>query len=344
MLEYLVLIILILIIIFIIYIYYFLQEKELEVEYLNTKTISKTINKNYVSFSTDYLNIDKNKAYVIYYDLPLNSVYWTFGFFSNDQSIASVNMGKYQTTERGDTLAIIVSNNLLSSKGIKKIIKEQHDLKYGYKKLITNYLFVESDFYIIFKSFSNLFIIEPKVTVKEYKFKDIEYIKGQNIKFNESIKRNCENHDYFSKILEKVIPEKSENIKVNCDTNEINTPSECLTNKSENFNISNKLFKENKQISPFIIVAVDHFKSRTALHSNIAFYDADTNKRFDTEITGEISDIINHKQKLTCRVIKFIPPENVKNMYVVENIFYDLQSGSKVNIDTIIPMSVYKLL
>lgn len=344
MLEYLVLIILILIIIFIIYIYYFIQEKEIELEYVNTKVISKTVDRNYVSFSTDYLSLNKDRAYVIYYDLPLNSVYWTFSFFSNDKAISSVNMGKYQTSERGDTLAIIVSNNLHASNAVKMVVKNKHEEKYGYKKLIPHYLYIDTDFYIIFKSFSNLFNNEPRVTIKEYKFKDLEHAIGKNTELNISKQRECENPNYYIKILENQIPNNSELVEVERDTIEINTPFECLTNRSQVFSVSDKIFKCDKQIPPFIILAVDHFKSRAALHSNISFYDADTGKRFRTEITGEISDNLNHNQKLTCRVIKFFPPENVKRMYVIENIFYDFQTGSKVNPKTIIPISVYKIL
>ena len=344
MLEYLVLIILILIIIFIVYTYYYLKEKDIELLETTTKTLIKNRNDKMASFYSEYLQIDKDKVYVIYYDLPLNSIYWTIGIYDNGKCLNSVNMGKYQTTEKGDTLAIIVSNNVNAMLAAKVTTKKIHESKYIYKKLITHPIYTDSDFYIKFESFSNKFHHSPKLFVKEYKFKDLPYEPGVNYYLKQSNVRKCENINFFEKVKEKAINERCDQVKVFCDTNENDNSFECLSNRSEIIDISKEIFKDGKRIPPFRIIAVDHFKSRASLHSHLIFFNADNDQKFDVEITGEISDVINHNQMITCRSIKFIPPEEIKRIYVIEYIYYDFETGSKVNPETIIPMEVYRVL
>ena len=333
--------ILILIIIFIIYTYYYLKEPEIELLDTNTQVLNKDGDDKMACFYSEYLHLDKDKVYVIYYDLPLNSIYWTIGIYSNGKCLNSVNMGRYQTTEKGDTLAIIISNNVVATRAGKKIIRKEHESKYMYKKLITHGMYTNDDFYVKFESFSNRFYHSPKLQIKEYKFKNLELLKGDNYEPLSSNIRNCENKKYFDKAKLKVIDSRCKPVKIFYDTDEKDTPIECLTNRSDIFDVSKEVFKDDKQIPQFRIIAVDHFKSRAALHSNIIFFNADTNERFDVEITGEVADIINHNQMITCRSIKFIPPPEVKRMYVIEYIYYDFETGSKVKTETIIPMEVY---
>jgi len=305
--------------------------------------MNKNCDEKMVSFYSDYLrtDIDKNKVYVIYYDLPVNSVYWTIGLYNNGKCLNSVNMGKYQTTEKGDTLAIILYNNINAMKAGKKTITNEHNNMYLYKKLIVHSIFVESEFYIKFASFSNKFNNSPKLNVKEYIFKNLDYIRGNKTFQKESKIRNCEKIDFFNEVIKKSIGNNFIKVGTNIDTEEIDTSLECLTNRSEIFNVSKLLIKDGKQIPSFRVIAVDHFKSRAALHSHIIFFDADTHNKIDFEITGEISDFMNHNQMITCRCIKFIPPKEVKNMYAIEYIYYDFETGSKIKKESIIPMEIY---
>jgi len=74
MLSYLVLMILILIIIFIVYTYYYLKEQDIELLETNSIELKKEKNDKMISFNSKFLKLNKDKSYVIYYDLPLNSI------------------------------------------------------------------------------------------------------------------------------------------------------------------------------------------------------------------------------------------------------------------------------
>lgn len=351
MLEIFVLLILILIIIFIIYTYLYLQEKEPELIHKNNTTLSKSKGENVISYYTEYLQIKNNGSYVIYYDLPQNCIYWTIGFYNEGKCITSVNMGKHQTTESGDVLAIIIGNNYNAMRSAKKQITSEHMIKYPYRKLISQYLGIKGDFYIHFESYSNKFLQTPKMSIKEYTFNNIQFESFKNEELPISFQRQCERLDFFTKSKEGFISNRCEKVNISIDTNEENIPNECLTNRSDIIDVSNIVYKKDKNgndilnqpIPQFRLVAVDHFKSRAALHSHVVFYNADTNESFDVEITGEVTDSFNQKESLSTRRILFFPPQEVKKMYVIEYIYYDFVSGNKIDPKTIIPMELYKV-
>lgn len=351
MLEVVVLLILILIIIFIIYTYFYLQEEEPEIISNNKTSLVKNKGEKIISYYSEYLHNKNNGSYVIYYDLPKNCIYWTIGFYNDGKCITSVNMGKYQTIESGDILAIIVGSNYRAMKSAKKQINNEHRNKYPYRKLISHYLGIKSDFYIHFESYSNRFLQSPKISIKEYIFNKIQFEEFKNEELPISIPRQCERIDFFTKSKEEFINNRCEKINVYIDTNEENVSSECLTNKSDIIDVSNTVYKKDKDnndilnepIPQFKLVAVDHFKSRAALHSHVVFYNADNNEPFDVEITGEVSDSFNQKESISTRRILFIIPSEIKRMYVIEYIYFDFVSGNKINPKTIIPFEIYKI-
>lgn len=333
MLEAVVLILLILIIIFIMYAYYFSLEKEYKL--LSKRSIDKNMIKTdkSVLYTSDFLNITNNNVYVIYYDLPINSIYWTIGIYDNNTCLHTVNMGKYQTIERGDTLAVIIGNNNRAILAAKNEIEREHMNNYLYKKLITHKIGINTSFYIHFQSYANKFTYFPKLKIKEYTFENIDYHEFKNKCIEKSYYRECENYELFNKAKEKFIKDNFTKINVLLDSNEKYTTNECLTCRSDNF-IND---------SDFLIIAVDHFKSKASLHSNLKFYNCENNEQFRIEITGEINDKINDKNSITIRKIQFKIPENIKSFYVIEYIYYDFVTGDKVNKDTIIPFELYKI-
>lgn len=343
MLEFVVLFLLILIIILIMYTYYFSIEKEYKVISKNIVEFTKKNFDKCISYKSDYLTNFDNSVYVIYYDLPVNIVYWTFGFYQNGKCIEGVNMGNYQTIERGDTLAILIGNNRNAINKAFDEINQEHMKNYIYKKLIFHPVYINGDFYINFESYANKFIKSHKVIVKQYLFDDIPYLKFNNKNKKESIRRQCEDLKLFDEAKKiKYITDKQLQLNVIVDTNEEFIPYECLTNKSEIFYVGDKVYRDGIEIPKFKVIAVNHFKSRAALHSHIIFYNALNNKPFRIEITGEISDKINYKDMITIRHITFQLPEEIKAFYVIEYIYYDFSSGNKVNPETIIPFELYR--
>jgi hypothetical protein len=340
MLSYIVVIIILLIIIFIVCFYNFLQNKKCII-LKNKEKVSYEVYscENLISYFTKYLKIDKNTTYVIYYDLSLNSVYWTVGLY-NEKCINYVNIGKFQTIETGDTLAIIIGNNANIIKETKKKVKLEHDCKFPYKKLLFDFLHVDEDFYIHFQSFSNKFLHKPNLKIYEYSYADSEFndclenfkkIKENETKEtkgkNETIK--YENYELFNLAKIDYIDKKYKSVKVNVNTNEPNISKECFTNRSEDIKNNGK----------FIILAVDHFKSKVALHSNIIFYNSFTNEPFNVQITGEISDRLNSYHSISIRKISFDIPECIKNFYCVEYIYSN--STNSINENMIIPMEIF---
>jgi hypothetical protein len=328
------LLVLILIVIFIIYTYIFIQGVEYEIISKSTIDIKKITKEKMILYYTNYLDMKDNIVYVLYYPLPINSIYWTIGFHKDNECLDSVNMGKYKTTEKGDILAILICNNNEALNITKNIIMEKHEQKNPHRKLIFHTVKMVSDFYIYLESYSNKFInCDISMRIKRYKFDNINYEYIKDTIFTESQYRKCENVDFFNKAKSTVINEKDQKINVNINTKEINSPLECFTNRSENI-----LYDKNKT---YKIITVDHFRSRAALHSHLIFYDSETNLPIGIEITGEISERLNKIDEISIRYVTFKTNVNIEKFYIVEHIYYDFVSGGKVNINTIIPMEIY---
>lgn len=345
MLGFVVLFLIILVLILIAYSCYFSVENEYKVLSINNVKFNEEKGDKYISYNSDYLSIKDNIVYVIYYDLPINVVYWTFGMYNNDKCIEGVNMGQYQTIEKGDTLAVIIGNNKNAVNAASLEINKEHMNNYIYKRLIVNPIYINEDFYIIYNSFANRFIQLPKVLIKKYSFENVPLIKFSNKPKTASVKRTCENITLFNEAKNyKFITDKCIKLQVYEDSNDNIIPYECLTNKSEVFFVSNdKVCSDEKELPQFRLVAVNHFKSRAALHSHVVFYNAEDNKPFRFEMTGEIADKIDYKDSITIRQITFKLPDELKAFYVIEYIYYDFSSGNKINPSTIIPIELYRV-
>lgn len=347
------LIILILIVIFIAYTCYFLQGEKYELLTSTTVEFKKVRQEKMISYYTEYLDVREDSAQVIYYNLPINSIYWTIGFHNDKEAINSVNMGKYRTTEKGDVLAIIVGNNRNAVQAAEEEISKEHKKRYPYKILKVHHMKINEPYYIRFESYSNKFLhYDISMKVKSYRFGKLIYEDFSNTKLPVSTERQCESREYFDLAKKDVITSRCHSINVNIDTNEINNSIECLTNRSDIIELDKPVYKKDQndndivstKIFPFRLVACDHFKSRAALHSHISFFDADTDEEFRVEITSEISDSFNRKRSITIRYIGFFIPPNIKRFYAVEYIYYDYVSGGKVHKNTIIPFEIYKII
>lgn len=71
----------------------------------------------------------------------------------------------------------------------------------------------------------------------------------------------------------------------------------------------------------YTVYAVNHYKNKTAIHSNVQLINCETNKIFHTEFTGIICDSILNNNQLEIRKILIDPPNNIEKFYIIENIF-----------------------
>lgn len=343
MLEAVVLIILLLILIFIGYMcYYFLKENKDEILGKDVVPFFEKNTEKSVHYYTDTLFVKNNNVYVVIYELPLNSIYWSIGLFKDGKCKESLNFGKYQTTESGDVLMVFICNNKSVLKSAEEEVSEKYSKKYPYKKITHHTINYSDDFYLIFESYSNKFLKKPIIQIKKFEYScniQIEEL-HQNPILPKSLERFCERKDLFQKAKKEYIDDKCLLIPINIDTDENNIPNNCLTNRSDIINISDR----NCEGPHFKLVAVDHFKSKAALHSNICFYNADDHKLFSVQITGEISEKICNSKTISTRRISFCVPNYIKKFYAIEYIYYDFVSGNKINRHTIIPMELYKLI
>lgn len=344
------LIILILIVIFIVYTCYFMQPEKVLLLSSSAIEYKKKKSEKMISYHTEFLDVKSDSAHVVYYNLPINSIYWTIGFYRNNSfndcdAITSVNMGKYRTTEKGDVLAVIISNNKSAVEAAEVEITKEHNKRYPYKILKYHYLKIDEPFYIRFESFSNKYVhCDISMKIKHYCFDKLTYSDFCNMPLPLSDERDCENRVYFNAAKDTVINSRCHSIPVNVNTNEKNTSIECFTNRSDVIEIDGPVYKDCKPIFPFRLIACDHFKSRVALHSHVSFFNADTDEEFRMEITSEISDSFNQKNAIAVRNIGFFLPPDVKRFYVIEYIYYDYVSGNKINPKTAIPFELYKIV
>lgn len=330
-------IILVLILILIVYSIFSLGEKESVLLCEERLKLGKTIDKKYNTFTSDYLFIDKNTSYVLYYNLSLNCIYWTVGIYDEDVNIDEINMSKYQTPQDGDTLVIIIGNNQECIQKSKKKVKDDHLKKFPFKRIMFDYLITNSNFYLDIKCFSNYFETPIDISLKKLVFDDIKYVEPCVKELEVSKNRNTEDMYLFKKTFDGFIDDSFYSLAVTKDIYDKNIPYTSLMNMSAILDVTQ--YKKDEYI--FHIVAMDHFKSRSSLHSNICCFDAETNKLIRIEITSEISDRLNTKRSISVRRIRFKIPENVNYIYFIEYIYCDFATGNKPNVDSIIPMHIF---
>ena len=79
--------------------------------------------------------------------------------------------------------------------------------------------------------------------------------------------------------------------------------------------------------------------SKSVIHSHILFIDADTEEIIDIYYTGIISNIINSKFQTT-HSFKF-SSKIIKNIYVIEKLFFAIDTEDKPLSEIIIPMKIF---
>ena len=284
------------------------------------------------SLKSNFFNVNKNESVVFVGQIPQDYDYWTINIYDIDKNaIDFISMGNYQTIYPGSTLAIICSSNKYSILETKKYMEKIHYEKYPNRRLYfeTFNLDYKQKYYIQFECFLHT-IDEIVSNFKLYKyiFDNIYYEKCYNKKIVNSKKKYDNKYEYSICIPKKFLNYKKYNVLIDADIK--NKPKECLINLSEKINIVD---------NEVIIIAFDHFMSKSVIHSHILFIDADTEEIIDIYYTGIISNIINSKFQTT-HSFKF-SSKIIKNIYVIEKLFFAIDTEDKPLSEIIIPMKIF---
>jgi hypothetical protein len=341
--EWIIVITFIVIFIVIIASYYTMQKKELEIDNVQEIPIIESRSKELGILDTDFQELKNNQSFIIYGEIPSDYIYWNFGLFNTSKhSIRNISMGKYQSFYPGSKIAIICSSNQYAINEVKRIIDKEHYKKYPNRKLFYEEICTDKQFNLRFECcFRNPQEKMPHFNFKRYTFDDIYYAPVRNCVTSSllsdfsSISPAVKNREVFeNEIHQQYRHFKRKNIVVDVDV-DFNC-SNTLVNMSE---IINVLGTPNE----IKVIAIDHFMSRCAIHSQIMFIDADTNYSYYVYFTGIISKKINLKQTKNYHIIEWTAPKNVKRIKVVERIYYDPNTGEAPLSNHIIPMIVYQM-
>lgn len=266
------------------------------------------------------IQIDRTSSINLYLNIPEKSVYWSLGFFDKNKCLKSINMSEYLNYEIGDILHVVLTKNANLISPSLKYIEDEHEKAHNYKRLLTRICNIDCETINI--KYEIYYTEKRQYDLKIYKFK------LRNIQFRE-----------FSEVEKKIVSyqirENRELFlrKISTDGNKIKIYQnkdmkfcECLSFISEPF-----LPTEN-----FQIFAVNHFKTKSALHSHIIILDYKSGKIIKFFYTGIITNSIFEKNKLEIRNIKFNHDDKI---IVMENIFL-YRNVDEISNDDIIEMTI----
>jgi hypothetical protein len=104
-------------------------------------------------------------------------------------------------------------------------------------------------------------------------------------------------------------------------------------------NVSEPIFLNGP--TKICVIALDHFMSRSAIHSHLLFVDAETSNVLYVYFTGLISKKINTGNCKTFHTVEYNPSHNIKRLIIYEKIFYDPNTGKRPSSHKIIPMMIF---
>lgn len=283
--------------------------------------------------------LEDNEALLIYGEIPLSVLYWSFDINDN-----SINNGQFQTVYPGSCIAIIGAYNEYALIATKKLVLKNHNNSNPHRRLFIKEVILEPEVNIDYECFlqsrnaSKHFFHFYKIIYNG----DLDFVQAKKPDKPAIVHRNVERKNakivgsYFTQYADPNY--KLVDVSVCADQNR----SEALILETPIIRVKRSDHK-HLHYWPFRIVAVDHFMSRVALHSQIVLIDADTDIPFYVYFTGIISKKINKKGFQTVHVIEVAVPDGIKRVRVLERIYYDIETGTAPHPDTILPMQVYVL-
>ena len=285
--------------------------------YINFIPIDTKIKNILTLQKSDYFTVNKNESVVFIGEIPQDYDYWSINLYKNHISINFTCMGNYQTIYPGSTIAVICSSNKYSTLETKKYMEKIHYQKYPNRRIYFKTFDVNFNekYFIDFRSFNK----------KEAGFKLYKYI-FDNIYYCKNIVKKMENKKHFKSEHQIEIPNEYKKYKEREILIDVeNDLKECLLNKSEKINDSE-----------IIVIALDHFMSKSVIYSHILFVD-DMNNILKNHCTGVVA---NNLTKKNFHIIKFNNTDN-KNIYILEKLFFAIDTEDKPLSEMIVPMKIF---
>lgn len=299
-----------------------IYEIEYNVDYVNNKTESNT-NDCVISkmVSSESVNITNNSSANVYFEIPFKESFWILEISDADQCIHSINTADFQSINPGDTLHLIITDNNVVLEKTKNYFMEYHNQIAKIKNYIPYHVALSGTFFIRFEIYSINSTYKKDIDMKKLEFSNIGYEICKSVVKKRKISNIIENRNMFQNYINDIF--HSYMLK-----NTVEITDEKIINISQTISS-----KDN-----FEIYAINHYKSRTAIHSHILFIDEDTKIPFRIEFTGVKTDKIFGKKQIEIRKISFKPPPGIERFIAVERIFFDGDYITKY--ESIIPMHV----
>ena len=333
--NYYLIIFILVIILIVILCYYRLQKIDYKVSEEKSIKLLSEKELNIGRIESEPVHCKFGNSIILYGLIPQDYLYWTFGLFNTkNECFVSINMGKYQTVHPGSSIALILVKNKMIYRYSKRLLEKEHYKKFPNRRLYFEPILITDDKISLYCEcyFKNGKEIFPCFSFTKYSFENVAFLKLQpNIIKDPTFRMTEKMH---SKITESILNKTFSNfekIEIFKNVSIERQFIECTVNSS------NVL----RNIREIIIISVDHFMSRSSIHSHIIFVNEDDGKIFDVYYTGVISRKINHDSSQTVHLIEKTIPENIKSFKIIEKIFYDPDNGSCPHSETVIPMIVF---
>jgi len=267
-------------------------------------------NNYFIRKTSKNINLTNINCLVASVSTPENCNYWSLGVFEDDIAIGGVNMSHFLNYQQYENVYLIITKN---SNCIDYIIK-----KYKIKKY--KIVFTDKDTINIKYEMYHNDTVEVNLHLLLLNFKNILYEHKECEIDKTKINYNIENYCLFKRVLKQ---KNQVPIKHTISRKFI----ECMSFQSDIFIPSNN----------FEIFAVNHFRAKTALFSNVVIIDYESGKIVKFFNTGILSNNIYNKDKLEVRRLSF---SYKKRVIAIENI-YLFHESYKVDSFCIIPFVIY---
>lgn len=308
---------------------YIISEKEYNTRYIHEDFENKKSGNGKI-ITTNEIFLNSSSVLNIYFEIPQNESFWSVGIYTGTSCVDSVNSGNFQGVEAGDSLHLMISSNSNALFLAEKLHKEIHNSMYPYKKYIPSKINYSGSLYVKIEFYNTKSVQKTNVDIFQ-----LDYINIFYSPFEDSILKQRRSNVSEHKILfDKYISENTKSLK---SVKVVQNVTRKNVSKYETLNVSDQISSD----SNFTIYAVNHFKSRLAVHSHLIFIDADTDMLFRLEITGVKTDKILSDKQIEIRKISFKLPNEIKNFIVCERIFFDCDGGYVLLPENSIPFSVF---
>jgi hypothetical protein len=288
---------------------------------------------------SENISLQDNEILVVYGKIPEDYLYWNFDIFNlQNQCQYSISMGKYQSVFPGTNICLCISRNHHLIIETKKLCEKNHYQRFPNRRLIFEIIPYSEPFFLFFEEcFRNSYENIAHFGFSKYIYKCQKFSSFFNLPSSEEYYVPSTN-EKRSKILNSFIENKFSNfewrsIKVLKNNLVENISSNAIVNVSEPIFLNGP--------TKICVIALDHFMSRSAIHSHLLFVDAETSNVLYVYFTGLISKKINTGNCKTFHTVEYNPSHNIKRLIIYEKIFYDPNTGKRPSSHKIIPMMIF---